>query len=102
MDLINAIIKNDQQKVASLLSKGCDPNQAEDAINVTPLHFAAQYNHVAAAIVFERQLSLPALLLNIIISMSTNVFWCSTTGSDKGDYGGLSIKYIDRLVVDLK
>ncbi len=50
MDLIDAIIKNDQQEVAELLLKGCDPQQAEDAANVTPLHFAVQYHHLEVAL----------------------------------------------------
>ncbi len=49
MDLIDAIIKNDQQEVAELLLKGCDPQQAEDAANVTPLHFAVQNNRLEIA-----------------------------------------------------
>lgn len=41
MDLIDAIISNDAQKVRELLEKGIDPNQTDDWAMVTPLHYAA-------------------------------------------------------------
>jgi ankyrin repeat protein len=49
MNLIQAIIKNDQEKIIELLGKGIDSNASNDTANVTPLHFAAQHDSLEAA-----------------------------------------------------
>ena len=49
MNLIEAVEKNDQEAVSKLLSQGCDPNEAEDEANITPLHFAVQNNDLEIA-----------------------------------------------------
>jgi uncharacterized protein len=50
MSLIETVIKNNSKKIIELLSSGVNLNAAaEDAANITPLHFAAQYDSLEAA-----------------------------------------------------
>ncbi len=49
MNLVEAVLNNDLTEVTNLLSKGFDPNEAEDEANVTPLHFAVQNNRLEIA-----------------------------------------------------
>ncbi len=49
--LIEAVINNNAEQVRQLLSSGLDPNGFEDQAQVRPLHFAAQYNSLASALV---------------------------------------------------
>lgn len=46
MDLIAAVIHNDQHAVRHILAGGADPNFCHDRAKVTPLHHAAQHNAV--------------------------------------------------------
>ncbi|OGT98169.1 MAG: hypothetical protein A2298_02340 [Gammaproteobacteria bacterium RIFOXYB2_FULL_38_6] len=44
MDLIEAIISKDLNRVKYLLEAGTDPNYADDVANITPLHYAVSNN----------------------------------------------------------
>lgn len=46
MNLIDAVVEGDTKKVKELLATGEDPNLVLDAAQVTPLHYAAQFNAV--------------------------------------------------------
>lgn len=53
-ELIDAIIRHDANKVQELLNQGLDPNLCLDDDKVTPLHYAAQNNAVAIALLLLR------------------------------------------------
>jgi ankyrin repeat protein len=44
VNLIEAVIHNNQKQVRTELENGADPNACLDPALVTPLHFAAQHN----------------------------------------------------------
>ncbi|MCK4870334.1 MAG: ankyrin repeat domain-containing protein [Gammaproteobacteria bacterium] len=46
MNLIDAVVEGDTKKVKELLAGGEDPSLVLDAAQVTPLHYAAQFNAV--------------------------------------------------------
>ena len=46
LDLIEAVIDGDFNRVCGLLRSGVNPNAVLDSANVTPLHFAAQNTKV--------------------------------------------------------
>lgn len=47
--LIDAIVIDNCDAVRMLLEQGADPNGFLDEDNVTPLHFAAEYNSIGSA-----------------------------------------------------
>lgn len=50
MDLIEAIMNNDVIKVVRMLENGIDPNEYQDNMSLTPLHFAVQSNAIDVVI----------------------------------------------------
>jgi uncharacterized protein len=45
-DLIDAIILDNNKAVLKMINQGISPSKALDGANVTPLHYAAQYNAI--------------------------------------------------------
>ena len=44
LNLINAVINNNEEEVYTLLNEGAEPNAFLDDAQITPLHYAAQNN----------------------------------------------------------
>jgi len=52
MNLIEAILKKDIERIKELLAKGGNPNLCEDDAGITPMHFVAQQNVLEAVPLF--------------------------------------------------
>lgn len=48
MDLVDAILNHDIERLKKLLEEGANPNGYEDRAAIRPLHYAAQQNFLAA------------------------------------------------------